>query len=80
MPQRSVTLSKYLDRLFIKYADETGQSMSSAIAQCAEIGLMQKLGDINKAAVFMSMETKRQAQRVNLEQGSEELDEQNELT
>lgn len=68
MPQRTITLPKYLDTLLVKYAAETNQSMSSAIAQCAEVGLFQKLGDINKAAVFLSMEGKRQEQRVNLKE------------
>lgn len=68
MPQRSVILSKYIDHLFVKYATEKGISLSSAIAECAEAGLMHKLGDINKAAVFLSMEDKRQSQRVNLDE------------
>lgn len=68
MPQRSVVLPKLIDKLMVKYAAETGQSMSSAIAQCVEIGLFQKLGDINKAAVFLSMENKRQEQKVGLEE------------
>jgi hypothetical protein len=68
MPQRTITIPKYLETLLIKYAAETNQSISGVIVQCAEIGLFQKLGDINKAAVFLSMEGKRQEQRVNLQE------------
>jgi hypothetical protein len=68
MPQRTITIPKYLETLFIKYAAETNQSISSVIVQCAEIGLFHKLGDVNKAAVFLSMESKRQEQRVNLQE------------
>ena len=50
----------------------TGQSMSSAIAQCAEVGLFTKLGDINKAAVFLSMEQQRQRQRTQADEVEEE--------
>lgn len=66
MPQRTITVPKFLDQLFVKLAAETGESMSSVITKCAEIGLYQRLGDINKAAVFLSMEGKRQEQRATL--------------
>lgn len=68
MPQRSVILPKYLDQLMVKYAAETGQSLSGAIAQCAEIGLFSKIHDINAGAVFLKMEATRQNQRVSIEQ------------
>lgn len=66
MPQRTVTIPKFLDQLFVKLAAETGESMSSVIVKCAEIGLYQRLGEINKAAVFLSMEGKRQEQKATL--------------
>lgn len=76
MPQRTITIPKYIDKLFVKVSAETGRSISSIIAQCAEAGLFEMIGDINKAAVFLSMESRRQEQRVNL--GEEEKEKEKE--
>jgi hypothetical protein len=64
MPQVNVTLPAALHRLLVKVAAETGTSISGLAADCIEIGLDEKIEKANKRAVFLTMEEKRQHQKV----------------
>ncbi len=63
MPVINITVSSSVHRLLIKMAAETGKSISGLGAECIEIGMDKKIEAINKRAVFLSMEEKRQAQK-----------------
>ena len=63
MPVINVTVSAPVHRLLIKMAAESGKSISGLAAECIELGMDSKIEAINKRAVFLSMEEKRQQQK-----------------
>lgn len=63
MPVINITVSAPVHRLLIKMAAESGKSISGLAAECIEIGMDKKIESINKRAVFLTMEEKRQAQK-----------------
>jgi hypothetical protein len=64
MPQVNVTLPAAVHRLLVKVAAESSKSISGLAAECIEIGLDEKIEKANKRAVFLSMEERRQHQKV----------------
>jgi Arc/MetJ-type ribon-helix-helix transcriptional regulator len=65
MPQITVTIPDEEYRLLAQLVVETGRSRSGLVSEYVKRGIYEDVGNINKGAVFWSMQQKRAAQRAD---------------
>jgi len=72
MPQITVTIPEQEYRLLSQLVLETGRSRSGLVSEYVKRGIYEDVGNINKAAVFWSMQTKRASQKAEEGEAVEE--------
>ncbi|MFM6344560.1 MAG: hypothetical protein ACKPFK_05350, partial [Dolichospermum sp.] len=55
MPEISVTVTEYTNKVLQMLADDSGQSKSSLTAKCIELGLIQEIEGRNKIGVYKKL-------------------------